>query len=93
MLAGAAVLLVSLAAQAQGVAATPPVRPADAPTDATGICGDGDFTRKAERRGACRGRDGVKVFWGPPGAAASSALPASSASRVAPDKRESGPAR
>lgn len=82
----AGVLAAWLALPALGAGAEPAPaakRPADAPADATGLCGDGDYTRKTERHGACRGRNGVKAYWGAPGAPASSLQPAQKASAPA----------
>lgn len=86
--AAALAVLLGVSTLAIGADATAPEkRPADAPADATGLCGDGGYTRKTERRGACRGRDGVKAYWGLPGGPASALQPAGSASGAPPAQR------
>lgn len=80
-----AVAVVLLAAQVGTAQA-----PAGAPAGATGLCKDGSYYTGANKRGACRGHQGVKEWYGAPGgtsvptttstpAPASTATPAQSA--------------
>src|SRR5260370_5252178 len=53
----------ALAAQAKKPAAAAQ-KPADAPKDATGHCGDGSYTTAATKQGACSSHGRVKTWWG-----------------------------
>ena len=56
----ASALLLGLIASASVFAAPP----AGAPTGTMGMCNDGTYSSSAEKKGACRGRKGVKDWYG-----------------------------
>jgi hypothetical protein len=63
--------------------------PATAPAASTGLCRDGTFTSRAERRGACRGHHGVKEWFG---AGAATAATSAAAAPMAPAAPAATPA-
>jgi hypothetical protein len=71
--------------------------PAGAPAGSTGVCKDGSYYSGAVKKGACRGHQGVKDWWGGDAAApATSAAPAVAAAPapavVAPVAKPTSPA-
>ena len=60
-LLSAAVVAGALALAMPAVAAQ---KPADAPADATGQCGDKSYTTAATKKAACANHGGVKTWWG-----------------------------
>ena len=53
--------------------------PTGAPADSTGQCKDGSYYTGATKKGACRGHQGVKDWWGAATAATAAAAPAAAA--------------
>jgi hypothetical protein len=62
--------------------------PAAAPAGTTGVCKDGSYTSTANKRGACRGHQGVKDWYGA-AAASGAAAPAASDDTATKKSRKS----
>jgi hypothetical protein len=67
--------------------------PAGAPAGATGLCNDGTYYTGATKKGACRGHQGVKDWWGATAATPEKAPAGSAASTPAATPAPAPPAK
>jgi hypothetical protein len=82
---------IALVAGLLGSSAVYAQAPAAAATGTTALCNDGSYTSTATKRGACRGHQGVKDWYGP-AATATPAAAASPANPVAAETKSAGSA-